>query len=232
MRILNFTSAGLVAILAVMTACGSDFEIDTFKDTRDGQEYKTIQLGGHIWMAENMRYNIGRNICRDDDPSCEKYGRYYYPNTVELVCPGGWTLTNKRQMEIDYVAYYTNPILKKLGLSPEEFFSKKGDEREKFIEKYAEEFAEIQNKIKERTKDKKLYNLMFQNVADGSFFRIDHGKPELLYYYESSDSSEITRYLMRGEGLGRMSYITFENGEIAEIEDDGGKKISLCPSAV
>ncbi len=119
MRTLNFTKAGLVAILAVMTACGTDFEIDSFKDTRDGQEYKTIQLGGHIWMAENIRYNIGRNICRDDDPSCEKYGRYYYPNTVELVCPGGWTLTDKSQMRSDFREYYINLTLKKLGLSRE-----------------------------------------------------------------------------------------------------------------
>ncbi|PBC74362.1 hypothetical protein [Fibrobacter intestinalis] len=75
-------------------------------------------------------------------------------------------------MENDYAAYYTVLTLKKLGLSPEEIFSKKEDEQEKFMEKYGEKYREKFAEIFEerRTKDKKLYNLMFQNVADGSFF--------------------------------------------------------------
>ena len=84
-----------------------------FTDSRNGQVYNTVQIGGQCWMAENL--NIGTMInssidptnngeiekyCYDDDPSnCVEYGGLYKwdemmeYSTMEAsqgICPMGW----------------------------------------------------------------------------------------------------------------------------------------------
>ncbi len=51
-------------------------------DERDGQIYRTVQIGTQVWMAENLNfdYNEGSatSLCYNDDAdSCEIYGRLY-----------------------------------------------------------------------------------------------------------------------------------------------------------
>lgn len=94
---------------------GTSFGV--MKDTRDGQEYKTVRIGNQVWMAENLNYAIEGSRCYGDDKkNCEKYGRLYnwdialdtisegcgknfwdcslnddfYPR--QGVCPDGWHL--------------------------------------------------------------------------------------------------------------------------------------------
>jgi uncharacterized protein (TIGR02145 family) len=78
-----------------------------FCDERDGQAYFYVEIGGAIWMAQNLNYggpdgDIG--VCygtnqTDKETNCKNYGRLYNLNKAKEVCPVGWHLPSQDELE-------------------------------------------------------------------------------------------------------------------------------------
>ena len=115
---------GTITLLLFLTAC-TDYvaEIDDqikdltqvvdptevvagiMTDSRDGQTYNIVKIGGQVWMAENLNYETDNSSCYNDSAEyCDKYGRLYTWSSANSVCSDGWHLPSKAEWETLFFA--------------------------------------------------------------------------------------------------------------------------------
>ena len=70
-----------------------------FKDPRDGQMYRIIDIEGRKWFAQNANFKVdGESWCYEDQDSyCLRSGRLYTLAGAKNACPPGWHLPRDRE---------------------------------------------------------------------------------------------------------------------------------------
>ena len=96
-------------------------QYQTFIDSRDNQQYYTMQVGDQEWIAQNMNYATENSLC----DTCKLYGRLYTYDEALSACPAGYSIPTKNDVDllISRIGDASKLISQKMGGSDEYGFS-------------------------------------------------------------------------------------------------------------
>lgn len=98
--------------------CDNTISYGSVTDARDGNRYKTVEIGTQTWFAENLRYEDPWSFpASTSGPNIKLYGELYNGSRVldrfprESVCPDGWHVPSDDEWK---------QLEKHIGMSQEE----------------------------------------------------------------------------------------------------------------
>ena len=113
----------IVAFSFLLTSCS-----ESFTDSRDGQSYDVVKIGGLTWMAENLNFETAGSFCPEGDSrNCPRLGRLYSWAEAKSVCPDGWRLPTKDDFESLVAAQSSSLSRAGAALKAKDGWFKKGD---------------------------------------------------------------------------------------------------------
>lgn len=84
-------------------------------DLRNNEEYTLVTTGGHLWMAENLRYSptgaAGIYAYANDISYVSTYGYLYTYTAAQTACPVGWHLPTREEVTSGIADAETFPLL-------------------------------------------------------------------------------------------------------------------------
>jgi uncharacterized protein (TIGR02145 family) len=87
----------LYLILAIQVLIAS-FHSQEKSNSNQHLPYKTIIIGGKVWMAENYRGNISAGSCYENNlANCMNFGRLFSYEEAIKSAPQGWHLPSKSE---------------------------------------------------------------------------------------------------------------------------------------